>query len=97
MQDTKLAGSGLKPYFETLTVSEEVGVKKPNPGIFHYALRKAHATAEESLMIGDEMAVDIDGARAAGIDQIFFNPSGAKVEGERTFEVRRLLDIMGIV
>ena len=97
VQDTKLAGSGLKPYFETLTVSEEVGVKKPNPEIFHYALRKAHATADESLMIGDEMAVDIDGARAAGIDQIFFNPSGAKVEGERTFEVRRLLDIMGIV
>ncbi len=97
VQDTKLAGSGLKPFFETLTVSEEVGVKKPNPEIFHYALRKAHATAEESLMIGDEMAVDIDGARAAGIDQIFFNPSGAKVEGERTFEVRRLVDIMGIV
>ena len=97
VQDTKLAGSGLKPYFETLTVSEEVGVKKPNPGIFHYALRKAQATAEESLMIGDEMAVDIDGARAAGIDQIFFNPSGAKVEGERTFEVQRLVDIMGIV
>ena len=97
VQDTKLTGSGLKSYFETLTVSEEVGVKKPNPEIFHYALRKAQATAEESLMIGDEMAVDIDGARAAGIDQIFFNPSGAKVEGERTFEVRRLVDIMGIV
>ena len=97
VQDTKLAGSGLKPFFETLTVSEEVGVKKPNPEIFHYALRKAHATAEESLMIGDEMAVDVDGARAAGIDQIFFNPSGAKVEGVRTFEVQRLVDIMGIV
>ena len=97
VQDTKLAGSGLKPYFETLTVSEEVGVKKPNPEIFHYALRKAQGTAEESLMIGDEMAVDIDGARAAGIDQIFFNPSGEKVEGERTFEVRRLVVILGIV
>ena len=93
VQHTKLSGSGLEPYFETLTVSEEVGVKKPNPEIFYYALRKAHATAEESIVIGDEMAVDIDGAKAAGIDQIFFNPKGEKVKGERTYEVKSLLEI----
>ena len=97
VQHTKLSGSGLEPYFETLTVSEEVGVKKPNPEIFFYALRKAHATAEESLMIGDEMAVDIDGARAAGIDQIFFNSSKDEFEGERTFEVKSLLEIKRIL
>ena len=93
IQDTKLTLSGMKPYFETLTVSEEVGVKKPNPEIFHYALRKANAKAEESLMIGDEMAVDIDGARAAGMDTLFFNPMGVEVAGERTFEVHRLPEI----
>jgi len=97
VQDTKLSLSGMKPFFETLTVSEEVGVKKPNPEIFLYALRKANATAEESLMIGDEMAVDIDGARAAGIDQILFNPSGEKVEGERTYEVKELLEIKEVL
>ena len=97
VQHTKLSGSGLEPYFETLTVSEEVGVKKPNPEIFFYALRKAHATTEESLVIGDEMAVDIDGARAAGIDQAFFNPNGIEVEGERTFEVKRLVELIGIL
>ncbi|MBQ3710087.1 MAG: YjjG family noncanonical pyrimidine nucleotidase [Bacteroidales bacterium] len=93
IQHLKLSGSGMEPYFETLTVSEEVGVKKPNPEIFRYALQKANATPEESLMIGDEMAVDIDGARAAGIDQIFFNASGEKADGERTFEVHNLLEI----
>ena len=97
VQHTKLSGSGLEPYFETLTVSEEVGVKKPNPEIFLYALNKAHAKAEESLVIGDEMAVDIDGARAAGIDQIFFNPSGIEVDGERTFEVKSLVEIMQLI
>jgi putative hydrolase of the HAD superfamily len=97
VQHTKLSGSGLEPYFETLTVSEEVGVKKPNPEIFHYALAKAHAKAEESIVIGDEMAVDIDGARAAGIDQIFFNASGKEIAGERTFEVRSLEEITKIL
>lgn len=93
VQHTKLSGSGMEPYFETLTVSEEINIKKPNPEIFLYALKKAKATAEESLMIGDEMAVDIDGARAAGIDQVFFNPSGQEDPRERTFEVRHLSDI----
>lgn len=97
VQHIKLSGSGLEPYFETLTVSEEVGVKKPNPEIFRYALRKAHATAKESLMIGDEMAVDIDGARTAEIDTVLFNPRGEIVEGERTFEVKELREIMEIV
>lgn len=97
IQHTKLSGSGMEPYFETLTVSEEVGVKKPNPEIFRYALQKAHATPEESLMIGDEMAVDIDGARAAGIDQIFFNASGQLAQGERSYEVHNLLEIKNIL
>lgn len=97
VQHTKLSGSGMEPYFETLTVSEEVGVKKPNPEIFHYALEKAHATAKESLVVGDEMAVDIDGARAAGIDQVFFNPSGHPTQGTSTYEVRSLLEIKKIL
>ena len=97
VQHTKLSGSGMEPYFETLTVSEEVGVKKPNPEIFEYAMRKAGATPEESLMIGDEMDVDIDGARAAGMDQILFNPSGEKVQGECTYEVRQLSDIIRLL
>ena len=97
IQHTKLGGSGLEPYFDTLTVSEEVGVKKPNPEIFHFALRKANATAEESIMIGDEMEVDIDGARAADIDQIFFNATGSTYKGSATFEVKSLLEIMKIL
>ncbi len=97
VQHIKLSGSGLEPYFETLTVSEEVGVKKPNPEIFYYALSKANATAEESLMIGDEMAVDIDGARAAGMDTLLFHPTGDRVEGERTYEVRCLKEIIDLL
>ena len=97
VQHTKLSVSRLEPYFETLTVSEEVGVKKPNPEIFLFALNKAHAKIEESLMIGDEMAVDIDGARAAGMDQLLFNPKSEEVEGDRSFEVHDLLEIKGIL
>ena len=97
VQNIKLTGAGIRDFFDTVTVSEEVGVKKPNPEFFRYALKKAGAEASESIVIGDEMAVDIDGARAAGIDQIFFNPSRAKTDGERTFEVYNLPSIKEIL
>lgn len=97
VQHTKLSLSGLEPYFETLTVSEEVGVKKPNPEIFLCALNKAQANVEESLMIGDEMAVDMDGARTIGMDRVLFNPRGDKVEGKCTYEVHNLLEIKGFL
>jgi len=97
VQHTKLSGSGMEPYFETLTVSEEVGVKKPNPEIFQFALQKAKAEASESLMVGDEMAVDIEGARAAHIDQVFFNRTGADTLEESTYVVKSLLEIKDIL
>lgn len=97
VQMIKLNGAGIRDYFDTITISEEVGVKKPNPEFFRYALKKANATASRSIVIGDEMAVDIDGARATGIDQIFFNNSGKNIEGERTFEVKKLKEIAAIL
>lgn len=96
-QMTKLKGAGLADYFDTITVSEEAGVKKPNPDFFRFALKKADATPRESIVVGDEMAVDIDGARAAGIDQIFFNPSKQAPEGKTTYEVASLHDIKSIL
>jgi putative hydrolase of the HAD superfamily len=50
-----------------------VGVKKPNPKIFHYALKAANATIKNSLMIGDNLEADIKGALNIGMDAICFN------------------------
>jgi putative hydrolase of the HAD superfamily len=61
-------------YFKEIITSEEAGVKKPDPGIFHYALKRAGAIASESLMVGDDAEVDVAGALAVGMDAVFFNP-----------------------
>jgi len=71
---TKMKLSGLNPYFSNVIISEDVGVNKPNPIIFEYALDKAKAFKEESIMIGDSLEADIYGALNFGIDAIFFNP-----------------------
>ena len=73
VQHNKLHKSGLKPYFSTVTTSEEVGLKKPNPVIFQKALEKAQAEPQESLMVGDTFEADILGAEALGMHTLFYN------------------------
>ncbi|GGI58296.1 YjjG family noncanonical pyrimidine nucleotidase [Winogradskyella haliclonae] len=74
-QENKMKASNLKQYFATITNSEMVGVKKPNPKIFNFALDLANARAENSIMIGDNLEADIQGAIDVGIDAIHFDYS----------------------
>ena len=53
-----------------IVTSEQVGCTKPNPIIFNYALNQANAQPQESIMIGDDLPVDLLGAKALGIDQV---------------------------
>ena len=58
---------GLAPYFQSVTISTEVGVAKPAAEIFQAALAKHHCEAHEAWHVGDSEAEDYAGARAAGI------------------------------
>ncbi len=73
VQNIKLKNSKIAHYFETVTSSEEVGVKKPNPLVFHTALKKANTTAANAIMIGDTFEADILGAEAVAMQTIFYN------------------------
>lgn len=72
-QARKLSNSNLTSYFKTITNSEMVGVKKPNPTIFNFALEQAEAKSHESIMIGDSLEADVEGALGVGMEAIFFN------------------------
>ncbi|WP_243347015.1 YjjG family noncanonical pyrimidine nucleotidase [Parabacteroides sp. FAFU027] len=72
VQQKKLANSGLLGYFEKIITSEDVGVNKPYPGIFEYALKSTNSRKKESIMIGDNPEADIAGAYNYKLDQIYF-------------------------
>lgn len=73
VQQTKLEKSKISHYFKTITNSEMVGVKKPNPKIFNFALNLANTTANKSVMIGDNYEADVLGALNIGMKSIFFD------------------------
>ncbi|WP_148782584.1 YjjG family noncanonical pyrimidine nucleotidase [Aquimarina intermedia] len=73
VQGLKLKASGIEHYFETMTNSDEVGVKKPNRLIFDTALQSAGAQCENSIMIGDNYEADVLGAEDIGLRAICYN------------------------
>ena len=92
VQHVKMKNSGIGKYFKTITTSEAVGVKKPNPLVFKTALYSADAIPENSIMIGDSFEADILGAKAVKMHTIFYNYRNEKPPG--TFSVANsLLDI----
>lgn len=93
---TKMRLSNLNPYFENVIISEDVGVNKPNPRIFEYALEKARAQKEESIMIGDSLEADIYGALTFGMEAIFFNPLEKEKPADVNREIKQLKELMNL-
>ena len=73
IQHSKLKNSKISSFFNTVTTSEEAGVKKPHSEIFYLALEKSGATPTNSLMIGDSYEADILGAQKIGMRSVFFD------------------------
>lgn len=85
-------------YFDNIILSDAVGINKPHPDIFRFALKQASCPAEKTIMIGDNLQTDIIGARNSGIDQLWFNPESKATETiQPTFTVRRLNEIKDIL
>lgn len=98
VQYKKIDNSGLSKYFSDIILSESVGVHKPHIDIFNKALEIAGATPRESIMLGDSWDADIEGAKKAGIDQIWLD-LGIEKQGSiiPTFHIKSLSEIKTIL
>jgi putative hydrolase of the HAD superfamily len=78
--------------------SSEHGYMKPHPSIFAAALLLAGVTADESVMVGDSLAHDIEGARRAGMRGVLVHRSKEPVEAPPDVPViRDLAELLTIV
>lgn len=91
-----LAGCGIADCFQTITDSGLVGHEKPHPVIFETALRATHASAEESLYVGDVYSVDFVGATRAGMRAVLFDVCGAYRE-KGLPRVESLEELVGMI
>ena len=94
VQYRKLMNSGISRFFKAVIISEEVGFHKPSPLIFKAALEALNAEKERTLMVGDDIANDIEGAQIFGIKQYFYNYKGVNCEAGPTYESDSLSGIL---
>ena len=85
VQYIKLNNSKLSPFFDVIVCSEHIGFNKPDKRIFIHALELAEAKVEESMMIGDDLQVDVLGANQVGMEAVLFDPE--KKHKSRAFRV----------
>lgn len=99
VQYRKLNASKMTDYFDSVILSEDAGANKPLPAYFDYAMEKTGAKVETTLMIGDTFATDILGAKAYGLDVMFFNrnPRTFKPTEPVNYEVRSLKEVMALL
>ncbi len=71
-----LAQLGIRDYFECVISSYMVGVEKPDPEIFTYALRAVGVTAARAWHVGDDVVFDYLGAVAAGVRPVLVDYTG---------------------
>ncbi|ADP77025.1 HAD superfamily (subfamily IA) hydrolase, TIGR02253 [Methanothermus fervidus DSM 2088] len=74
----KLIRLGIHHFFDVVVTSEEVGVEKPEPGIFKEALKRIKSKAEEAVMVGDKLKEDILGAVKVGMSAVLIGDISEK-------------------
>ena len=96
-QWSKLNNSGLTKYFTHMITSEASNSLKPKKEIFEYALNKAGAALRESIMLGDNLEADIQGAINAGMDSVFVNHINATPVIKPTYIIYHLKELEAIL
>ncbi|MDV4152370.1 YjjG family noncanonical pyrimidine nucleotidase [Clostridium sp. AL.422] len=100
VQSKRIGQSLIAQYFDTIIISEEVKVSKPNPEIFEIALNNLnYKNKSKVLMIGDSLTSDIKGGINFSIDTcwINFNNSKNPTSIKPTYEISNLLDLFKIL
>lgn len=85
-QLSKVRHLGLIERIQSLTISGEIGVRKPNLGIFKVACERADVLPKEAIFIGDSVQNDIVGANRAGITSVLINRKSEVLIPESTHE-----------
>lgn len=95
-----LETAGLRDLFATIVVSDEIGWRKPRSDIFQAALQRTGADPTRTLFVGDRADIDVLGARRAGLDAAWINPSRDPLPADiepPAYEIRDLAELEDIL
>ena len=98
-QRKRLEACGIAHLFDSVVISDEVGLRKPHPHIFEIALKELDVSSSEVLYVGDSLQDDYCGANNAGIPFCFYNRDNTPIlsHNHPSFEITRLSELTTIL
>ncbi|MFX1390396.1 MAG: TIGR02253 family HAD-type hydrolase [Promethearchaeota archaeon] len=106
-QYEKILRLNIDKLIDLVVISDEIGIKKPNPELFRYCLKKFGVQGQETIYVGDRIDNDIIPANINNIYSVYLHRGGKydnyeadlKEEGliKPDFEISNLNDIFDII
>ncbi len=91
-----LEQTGLTDYFAVVLTSAQERTAKPEPELFRRALERLGGIAPSTAIhVGDDLADDVAGARAAGVEPVLLDRTGAGVPSAGVRVIRTLAQLPG--
>ncbi|MFX1258459.1 MAG: HAD family hydrolase, partial [Promethearchaeota archaeon] len=106
-QYEKILRLGIDKLIDLTVISDEIGIRKPNPKLFDYCLKKFKVKGPETIYIGDRIDKDIIPALLNNIHSIYIH-RGGKYDTKKTgdqipeaikpdYEISNLNEIFDII
>lgn len=98
--EASIKGLNILEFFDILVDSTEIDIRKPDPGIFRYALDKLNISAENTVVVGDSYSRDIEPAKSLNCNTIWLDVSSWTKPGETgsaDFIIKNIMEINEII
>ena len=96
-QERNFYSLGVSHLFDTIIVSEALGVRKPDRKIFDLACERTGVSAVETVFVGDNPKADIDGANNCGMYTVFIPGHYGETYENANAVCGKYVDLVGIV
>jgi len=100
VQNKRLRSAGIRPYFEAIFISQDIGINKPDKGFFDYCFARIPGfDPKKAMIVGDSPSSDMQGGQNAGIATCWVNPTGRKYTRERLpdYEIQSLTQLEALL
>lgn len=90
---------GLEGRFDFAVYAQDIGIEKPDPGIFQIATRRAGCSLDQLLHMGDSLETDVAAAQAVGAQGVWLNRDGLTNDTEikPDYEIQSLAELPAIL
>ena len=89
-----LRDNGYGRWFDVMICSFDIGVPKPDPRIFEFALDLLGVRPQEAVMVGDSLEADVKGALGAGMRAVLVDDGFSVWDGPKILEFEEIIDVL---